>query len=50
MGIFAFKRMREQEAANEVAPVLLTPKKKPKRKPKSNGNNNSHNSRKQHSE
>jgi|TARA_Y100000401_G_scaffold29871_1_gene21806 hypothetical protein len=50
MGIFAFRRMREQEAANEVAPVLLTPKKKPKRKPKSNGNNNSHNSRKQHSE
>ena len=49
MGIFAFRRMREQEAANEVAPVLLTPKKKPKRKPKSNGNNNSHNSRKQHS-
>ncbi len=46
MGIFAFRRMREQEAANEVAPVLLTPKKKPKRKPKSNGNNNSHNSRK----
>ena len=29
MGIFAFRRMREQEAANEVAPVLLTPKKKP---------------------
>ena len=50
MGIFAFRRMREQEAANEVAPVLLKPKKKPKRKPKSNGNNNSHNSRKQHSE
>ena len=50
MGIFAFRRMREQEAANEGAPVLLTPKKKPKRKPKSNGNNNSHNSRKQHSE
>ncbi len=50
MGIFAFRRMREQEAANEVAPVLLTPKKKPKRKPKSNGNNNSHNSRKQYSE
>ena len=46
MGIFAFRRMREQEAANEVAPVLLTPKKKSKRKPKSNGNNNSHNSRK----
>ena len=50
MGIFAFRRMREQEAANAVAPVLLTPKKKPKRKPKSNGNNNSHNSRKQYSE
>ena len=50
MGIFAFRRMREQEATKEVAPVLLTPKKKPKRKPKSNGNNNSHNSRKQHSE
>ena len=49
MGIFAFRRMREQEAATAVAPVLLTPKKKPKRKPKSNGNNNSHNSRKQHS-
>ena len=30
MGIFAFRRMREQEAAKEVAPVLLTPKKKPK--------------------
>ena len=28
MGIFAFRRMREQEAAKEVAPVLLTPKKK----------------------
>ncbi len=50
MGIFAFRRMREQEATKKVAPVLLTPKKKPKRKPKSNGNNNSHNSRKQHSE
>ena len=50
MGIFAFRRMREQEATKEVAPVLLPPKKKLKRKPKSNGNNNPHNSRKQHSE
>ena len=47
MGIFAFRRMREQEAANEVAPVLLTSNKKPKRKPKtkSNGNHDRRNSR-----
>ena len=49
MGMFAFKRMREQEATKSVAPALLIPKKKPKRKPKPNGSNDTHNSRKQHS-
>ena len=44
MGIFAFRRMREQEATKAVAPVLL---KKTKRKPKlkQNGNNDRRNSR-----
>jgi hypothetical protein len=49
MGMFAFKRMREQEATKLVAPALLTPKKKSKRKPKPNGSNDPHNSREQHS-
>jgi hypothetical protein len=48
MGMFAFKRMREQEAAKSVASVQ--PTKKRKRKPKTNGSNDTHNSRKQHSQ
>ena len=42
MGIFAFRRMREQEATKLVAPVIS---KKTKRKPKlkQNGNNNRRN-------
>jgi len=42
MGMFAFKRMREQEAAKTVAPVLL---KKKKTKVKQNGNHDRRNSR-----
>ncbi len=43
MGMFAFKRMREQEATKSVAPAPL---KKTKRKPKlkQNGNNDRRNS------
>ena len=37
MGIFAFRRMREQEAAKLVAPV---PQTKTKRKPKQKTNGN----------
>ena len=44
MGIFAFRRMREQEATKQVAPEPL---KKTKRKPKlkQNGNHDNSNSR-----
>ena len=44
MGIFAFRRMREQEATKQVAPEPL---KKTKRKPKlkQNGNHDNINSR-----
>jgi len=43
MGMFAFRRMREQEATKQVAPVPL---KKTKRKPKlkENGNHDRRNS------
>lgn len=43
MGIFAFRRMRKQEATKSVAPV---PQQKTKRKPKtkSNGNHDRRNS------
>ena len=43
MGIFAFRRMREQEATKQVAPAPL---KKTKRKPKqkTNGNHDRRNS------
>ena len=42
MGIFAFKRMREQEAAKAVVSV---PTKKKKSKVKENGNHDRRNSR-----
>ena len=44
MGIFAFRRMREQDATKSVAPV---PQTKTKRKPKtkSNGNHDRRDSR-----
>ncbi len=47
MGIFAFRRLREQEAA-KVASVPPKAKKKTKL-PKVNGDNNSSNSRKRYS-
>ena len=43
MGIFAFRRMRAQEATKAVAPVPLKNKRKPKLK--TNGNNDRRNSR-----
>ena len=49
MGLFAFKRIREKEAAVAVASI---PTKTKKRKPKSkvvNGDNNSRNSRERNS-
>ena len=42
MGMFAFKRMREQEAAKEV---VSAPSKKKKTKVKQNGNHDRRNSR-----
>ena len=45
MGLFAFKRAREKEAAGLVVSKPATKKKKPK----TNGNNITHNDRKQHS-
>ena len=45
MGLFAFKRAREKEAA---ATVVSKPSIK-KKKPKTNGTNITHNDRKQHS-
>ena len=45
MGLFAFKRAREKEAAATVASKPSTKKKKPK----TNGTNITHNDRKQHS-
>tara|TARA_R100000654_G_scaffold12280_2_gene26761 strand:- start:839 stop:1018 length:180 start_codon:yes stop_codon:yes gene_type:complete len=47
MGLFAFKRAREQVAEIKSA---TSPVKKTKRKNKKNGNNITHDSRQQHSQ